>query len=125
MRLTFLGKDSQPNNSPTLYAADGEGALVVQGWIVSDPCALAAIALAEDETVVEVPAKLLRYLERAGVPGRVTNVVAPIVYVTDDGNYVIKGKRVYDQETLAQMHIPDNETCVLVARSAVVALIGG
>jgi hypothetical protein len=21
MRLTFLGKDSQPNNSPTLYAA--------------------------------------------------------------------------------------------------------
>src|SRR5690242_4080341 len=62
MRLTFLGKDSQPNNSPTLYAAEDD-AFVVQGWIVTDPQALAAISLADDETVVEVPAKLLRYLD--------------------------------------------------------------
>lgn len=36
MRLTFLGKDSQPNNSPTLYAADDADAFVVQGWIVTE-----------------------------------------------------------------------------------------
>jgi hypothetical protein len=124
MRLTFLGKDSQPNNSPTLYAADND-AFVVQGWIVTSPEVLAATNLADDETIVEIPAKLLRYLERAGLVGDVTNLVTPIVYVTDDGNYIIKGKRVPDPETLAQMHIPDNETCVEVSPAAVAALIGG
>lgn len=124
MRLTFLGKDSQPNNSPTLYATDND-AFVVQGWIVTDPQVLAATILADDETVVEVPAKLLRYLERAGFGGSVTSFVTPIVYVTDEGNYVIKGKRVHNAETLGQMRIPDDETCVVVSRSAIAALIGG
>ncbi len=125
MRLTFLGKESQPNNSPTLYAATDSDAFVVQGWIVSDPAVLAAVTLADDETVVEVPAKLLRYVEKAGLVGSVTNLVAPIVYVTDEGNYIVRGKRVHDAETLSQMHIPDNETCVEVSRAAVAALIGG
>lgn len=124
MRLIFLGKDSQPNNSPTLYAADDDDAIVVQGWIVTDPKVLAATTLADDETVVEVPAKLLRYLERAGMPGSITNLVSPIVYVTDEGNYIVRGKRVLDAATLGQMHIPENETCVAVDRSAVAALIG-
>jgi hypothetical protein len=75
--------------------------------------------------VVEIPAALLRYLEKAGLVGDVTNLVAPIVFVTDEGNYIIKGKRVNGPETLEQMHIPDNETCIEVSRAAVAALIGG
>jgi hypothetical protein len=122
MHLTFLGKDSQPNNSPTLYATDDES-FVMQGWIVSDAAALAAANLADDETVVEIPAKLLRYLERAGIVGGVMNLVPPIVYVTTEGNYIVKGRQVHDPETLGRMHIPDNESCVLVTRSSVLALV--
>ncbi len=124
MRLTFLGKDSQPNNSPTLYTTD-RNTFVVQGWIVTDPEILAAIAVSDDETIVEVPAKLMRYRANDGLAGEVTNLVPPIVHVTADGNYIVKGQRVHDTEALGQMHIPDNESCVEVARSAVVALIGG
>ena len=35
MKLRFLGKDSTPTNSPTLYATD-QNSYVVQGWIVTD-----------------------------------------------------------------------------------------
>jgi hypothetical protein len=124
MRLTFLGKNSTPDQSPTLYATD-EDSFVVQGWIVTDPEILAAIPLADDETVVEVPPGLMQFLEKAGMPGDVTNMVPPIMHVTSDGTYIVKGKSVHDGETLDQMHIPDNETCVAVPRSSVAALIGG
>ena len=40
MKLTFLGKDSTPNDSPTLYATDRDTYLV-QGYTVTDPEALA------------------------------------------------------------------------------------
>lgn len=36
MKLTFLGKDSTPNDSPTLYATDRDTYLV-QGYTVTDP----------------------------------------------------------------------------------------
>ena len=58
MRLTFLGKESQPNQSPTLFASD-QGSYVVQGWIVSDPAVLARLDISDDETVVEVPPGLM------------------------------------------------------------------
>ena len=124
MQLTFLGKDSVPDQSPTLYATDQE-TFVVQGWIVTDPTILAAVTVADDETIVEVPAKLLRYLEKAGVVGSISHVVEPIVYVTDSGNDVIKGRRVPDPETLVQMDIPAHESCVEISRAAALALIGG
>jgi hypothetical protein len=65
MRLTFLGKESQPKNSPTLFATDRDS-YVVQGWIVTNPEILAMIAVSDDETVVEVPAALLAILPRTG-----------------------------------------------------------
>jgi hypothetical protein len=61
MKLTFLGKDSTPNDSPTLYASDRETYLV-QGYVVTDPEALAQMRIPEGETVVEVPVRLMRYL---------------------------------------------------------------
>ena len=124
MRLEFLGKDSVPDQSPTLYATDSDS-FVVQGWVVSDPRVLAMIAVSEGETVVEVPAKLMVHLAKAGIVGDVANLVPPIVHVAENGNYIIRGERITDQKVLDQMTIPDHETCVHVSRSAVAALVRG
>ncbi len=121
MRLAFLGKESIPDQSPTLYATDRDS-YVVQGWIVTDPQILAMITVSDDETIVEVPAKLMVHLAKDGLAGEVVNLIPPIVHVTQNGNYIVLGKRVTDREALGQMNIPDHETCVEVSRSAVVAL---
>lgn len=55
MRLQFLGKESTPTNSPTLYATD-QDSYVVQGWIVTHSATLARLTIPDDETIVEVPA---------------------------------------------------------------------
>jgi hypothetical protein len=122
MRLTFLGKESVPDQSPTLYATDRD-TYVVQGWIVTDPQVIAAIAVADDEDMVEVPAKLMVHLAKDGISGEVANFVPPIVHVLGNGNYIVRGKKVTDHEALGQMNIPDHETCVEVSRSAVAALV--
>ena len=124
MRLTFLGKDSVPDQSPTLYATDRDS-YVVQGWIVRNPQILATVELSEDETVVEVPAKLMVHLAKDGLEGDVVNLVPPIVSVTETGNYIVRGKKITDQEALGQMDIPGHETCVEVSRPAVSALLVG
>ena len=122
MRLTFLGKESVPDQSPTLYATDSDS-MVVQGWIVTDPQILAMITVGDAETIVEVPPKLMVHLAKGGIVGDVVNLIPPIVHIAENGNYIIRGKRVTDLETLAQMHIPDHETCVEVSRSEVAALV--
>jgi hypothetical protein len=124
VKLRFLGKDSTPTNSPTLYATD-QDSYVVQGWIVTDAATLARLTIPDDETIVEVPAALLDHLALEGLESEVINVVPPIVGVTLGGNYIIQGKRVTDAEALRQMSIPDHETCVHVTKSAVVTLLVG
>jgi hypothetical protein len=124
MRVRFLGKDSTPSNSPTLYATD-DGGYIVQGWVVTDPDILARLDIADDETVVEVPAGLLVHLANDGVEGKVSNVVPPVVHVKDNGNYIVQGHRVRDAEALAQMSIPQHETCVAVTKPAMLALLVG
>ena len=123
MRLTFLGKESVPDQSPALYATDRDS-YIVQGWIVTDPQILTVIMVPEDETIVEVPAKLMTHLAKDGVTGDVVNLIPPIVQVAENGHYIVEGKRVIDQEALGVMNMPDHETCVEVSRSAVVALVG-
>jgi hypothetical protein len=123
MRLTFLGKDSVPDQSPTLYVTDRDS-YVVQGWIVTDPRILGMIAVSDDQTVVEVPAQLMAHLVKDGLAGEVVNLVPPIVHVTQNGNFIVRGQRVVDQEAVGRMSIPNHETCVEVSRSAVVALVG-
>lgn len=122
MRLRFLGKDSTPTNSPTLYATDRDS-YVVQGWIISDQDVLDRHDLPDDETLVEVPPGLLTYLSLDSLDGAVSRLVDPIVDTMPSGNYVIRGKRLTDLETLGQMNIPDHETCVLVSKPAVAALL--
>ena len=124
MQLRFLGKDSTPTNSPTLYATD-QDSYVVQGWVVSDPAILALLAVPDGETLVEVPEGLLDYLTLDGLAGPVRNLMPPIVHVTDTGNYIIQGKRVTDGDALRQLSIPDQETCVQVSKPAVATLLTG
>ncbi|MFI9381858.1 hypothetical protein [Kutzneria sp. NPDC052558] len=69
MKITFLGTTSSKGQCPTLYATD-RGTYLVQGKIVSDPEAMVAIretyaGLADDETVVEIPAGLFRFAPKA------------------------------------------------------------
>lgn len=67
MRLRYLGKTaaSDDGQCEALYATD-RGSFAVQGKIVTDPQALADLRdLADDETVVELPADVLRLADRA------------------------------------------------------------
>lgn len=123
MKLRFLGKESTPKNSPTLYATDRE-LYVIQGWIVTDPDILKRLDVPDTETLVEVPPGLLNFLISDGLDPSIRNVVPPIVYVKYNGNYIIQGSRVADADTLSQMNIPDHETCIQVSRSTVSLLVG-
>jgi hypothetical protein len=62
MRLTLIAgdPDSQPNNSPTLYRTD-RGSWIVQGWIVTDSDALAAMGIPAGETCVEIPDRMIPF----------------------------------------------------------------
>lgn len=97
MRLTFLGKETQGGGSPTLFATDRQ-TYVVQGWKVAD-----------SETSVEIPKRLLAYLE-AGT------ALAAALHDTGQDSYILSGAPVTDADALSQMDIPGHETCVEVGR---------
>jgi hypothetical protein len=64
MRLTFLGKETQTGNSPTLWETD-DGQYVIQGFTL-DADALAQVGTVPDgELVIRVPKKLLRHAKDA------------------------------------------------------------
>jgi hypothetical protein len=90
--------------------------------VVTDAVLLARLDTREDETVVEIPPRLLSYLVNDGMSGVVANVTRPIVHVTANGNYILQGARVSDAHTLGQMDIPDHETCVEVGRKVMAQL---
>lgn len=125
MRLTFLGKDSKPDESPTLYSTDRD-TYVVQGWIVTDSEILGKLDIPEGHTVVEVPPGLFVHLVNDGVHGGIMSWVPPIVHVVaGTGNYIVQGERVTSTEARGQMDIPDHEDCVQVPKSAIRALLTG
>jgi hypothetical protein len=65
MRLTFVGKDpeSNPTGSPTVYRTD-RGSWVVQGWVVSDSDVLDQMDIPAGETCVEIPDRMLQFLQQ-------------------------------------------------------------
>ena len=64
MRLTFLGKETQTGNSPTLWETD-DGQYVIQGFTL-DADALAQVGTVPDgELVIRVPKKLMRHVKDA------------------------------------------------------------
>jgi len=95
-RLRFSGKNTQGNNSPTLYATERD-TFIVQGWRT------------EQLNYVEISHPLLGFLE----PG--TCLGAPLTD-TGHGTFTLTGDAVTDPQVLAQMDIPDFETCVEVPR---------
>ena len=64
MRLTFLGKETQTGNSPTLWDTDTDE-YVIQGFTL-DADALSQVGNVPDgELVIRVPKKLLRHAKDA------------------------------------------------------------
>jgi len=65
VKLTFIAKDpeSEPSGSPTLYRTDRQSWLV-QGWVVTDPDALAAMNIPEGETCVEIPDRMIPFFQQ-------------------------------------------------------------
>ena len=63
MRINFLGTDSHQGGSPTLFATD-RGTLVVRGYAITDPEALADLGeVPEGELDIEIPRELLRFAD--------------------------------------------------------------
>lgn len=124
MQLRFLGKDatSVAGDSPTLYATDRD-TYIVQGWIVTDPDLRAKASLDDGQDVVEIPFNLFDHLAKDGLPGIVTSWIPPIVHVTDRQTCLIRGARVTDATAVAEMAMPDHESCVEVPRTDVAALL--
>lgn len=65
MRLTFIGKDpeSNPTGSPTVCRTD-RNTWIVQGWVVTDPEALAQMDIPEGETSVEIPDRMIQFFRQ-------------------------------------------------------------
>jgi hypothetical protein len=64
MRLTFLGKETQGGNSPTLWETD-DGQDVIQGFTLDAEAVSQVGAVPEGEAVIRVPKKLMRHLKEA------------------------------------------------------------
>lgn len=96
MRLRFLGKNTQTNNSPTLYATD-HGTYVVQGWKTDKP------------DCIEIPHPLLGFLE----PG---TCLSATLHDTGRGTFTLTGEPLDDPEALSQMQMPDFETGIEVPK---------
>lgn len=124
MELTFLGKSSENGESPTLYATD-QDSYVVQGYVVTDEELLSQLDIPSGETVVEVYARLFAYLVDDGVSGTVTSWAPPIVHVRENGNCLVQGARLVDQDIRTNMVIPGHEDVVEVPRAAILALLEG
>ncbi|MFE4539606.1 hypothetical protein ACFRKB_31850 [Streptomyces scopuliridis] len=123
MKLRFLGKNSTPGDSPTLYASD-QDSYVVQGWRVYAQDLLDQLDVPEGHSVVEVPTELFEHLINDGVPvGEIKNYSDPIVLVTEQGTCIVQGPQMCDAEALGQMRMPDYETCVEVPKSSITALL--
>lgn len=62
MRLTLIARDpeSNPTGSPTVYRTD-RASWVVQGWVVTDPEALARLEIPDGETCVEIPDRMIQF----------------------------------------------------------------
>jgi hypothetical protein len=64
MRLTFLGKDTQGGNSPTLWESDDDQ-YVIQGFTLDAEALSQAGTIPDGEAVIRVPKKLMRHLKEA------------------------------------------------------------
>jgi hypothetical protein len=97
VQLTFLGKSTQGGGSPTLFTTDSDSYAVQGQKVDSQPDS------------VEIPKRLLRYLE----PG---TRLASTLDDTGRDSYIVSGIAVTDEKALAQLDMPDHETCVEIGK---------
>lgn len=64
MQLTFLGKETQTGNSPTLWDTDTDE-YVIQGFTLDADALEQVGTVPEGELVIRVPKKLMRHLKDA------------------------------------------------------------
>ncbi|MBT3160585.1 hypothetical protein KQH42_27805 [Streptomyces sp. CHA1] len=123
MQLRFLGKNSTPGDSPTLYATD-QDSYVIQGWKVYANDLLVQLDVPEGQTVIEVPTELFEHLKKDGqLSGEIAQFNDPIKIVTEGGTCILQGPEMHDAEALEQMRMPDYETCIEVPKSSITALL--
>ncbi|WP_405593150.1 hypothetical protein [Streptomyces sp. NBC_01092] len=123
MKLRFLGKNSTPGDSPTLYASDKDS-YVVQGWKIYAQDLLMQLDVPEGQTAVEVPTELFEHLTKDGLTsGEIKKFEAPIMLVTEQGTCIVQGPMMRDAEALSQMRLPDYEDCIEVRKSSITALL--
>jgi hypothetical protein len=123
MKLRFLGKNSTPGDSPTLYASD-QDTYVIQGWKVYANELLMQLEVPAGQTVIEVPTELFEHLTNDGQEsGEIKQFTAPIMLVTEQGTCVLQGPEMHDAEALSQMRMPDYESCIEVPKSSITALL--
>jgi hypothetical protein len=71
MALRFIGIDPETagNNCPAVFIDQETGDFLLQGWTVTDPDTLAAIAthsrIADNESVVRLPARMRAIIQEA------------------------------------------------------------
>ncbi|WP_267245309.1 hypothetical protein [Streptomyces sp. PR69] len=123
MKLRFLGKNSTPRDSPTLYASD-QDTYVIQGWKVYANDLLMQLDVPAGQSVIEVPTELFEHLAKDGHEnGEIKRFTDPIMILTDQGTCVLQGPEMRDAEALSQMRMPDYETCIEVPKSSIAALL--
>jgi hypothetical protein len=125
MKIRFLGKEPKPNDSPTLYAAD-QNFCIVQGYIVTNLAILCLFDLNDEETLVEVPPRLMAHLNKDALSMEILRPAPPIVHVKEDRNYIMRGRSVTRAAALSQMNIPHHETCTgFLSRASSRCSLGG
>ncbi|MEV6668844.1 hypothetical protein [Streptomyces sp. NPDC051162] len=123
MKLRFLGKNSTPGDSPTLYASDRDS-YVIQGWKIYANDLLMQLDVPQGDVAVEVPIELFEHLTKDGLSsGTIKNFSAPIMICTKQGTCIVQGPKMRDPEALSQMRLPDYEDCLEVPRSAILHLL--
>ncbi len=97
MRIRFLGKGgTEGGGCPSLFATD-RGTYVVQGWKTDAP------------HTVEIPHLLTGFAES-------DTFIGATLTDTGRGTFTLSGASVTEGETLAQMDIYPDETCVEVPK---------
>jgi hypothetical protein len=64
VKLTYLGKETQGGNSPTVWETD-DGHYVIQGFTLDAETLAQVGAVPDGEAVIWVPKQLMRYLKEA------------------------------------------------------------
>jgi hypothetical protein len=127
IRFVGIDPDTGGDHCPAVFVDDHTGDFILQGWTVSDPDVLAAVArycrITDGDSVVRLPARMRAIILEA-VNGQGTAVQRadrgdywPAVLVDEEtGDFIVHGRTISDPDVLAGVTryspIADNELVV-------------